>query len=151
MVHEEMSPRIQCFRDSVTALSRDLKTILSTSGDSIAALGEAIAEKVLGRPVQVDPDRILILEERLRHALTSGYRIELTMNPQDFKVLTSMAAVPELTEDAFQSIFIGTACDVERGTILESGNGILLDDDQIDFIITASALPTPHAPPASDT
>ena len=138
MAQADLLPQIRHFRDSVTALSRDMENIFSTSGTSIAALGEAIAEKILGRPVKVDPSSLLTLQQRLQHALASNYQIELKMNPEDFKVLTTMEQGLELDEDNLQTISFATCCDIERGTVLESENKIPMDGDQIDFIIETS-------------
>ena len=146
MVQEGLAPHVRVFGDCLKTLSGDLERLLSESGPSITTLAVAIAEKILGKSAQKDENdasKLKMLQQRLQQDLTAACRMELMMNPADFRVLTSLMECPKKTEKHHPVIPISTSPELERGAIREIKAQWPKSDEWIVDIIEKPATPIP--------
>jgi flagellar biosynthesis/type III secretory pathway protein FliH len=137
-LHEELVPHIHNFETSLQGLFKEIDGLLSSAGEDIAGLALAITEKILGRPLQTDASAYDSLKEQIQIDLDQAYRMELSINPDDFDMLNDLMGDSLLSESNGGERPLKKAGDVERGTIRVAEKQLLLDDRQIEKIVSSS-------------
>lgn len=121
----ELMPALAAFANASQALSDFEDQLFSRSTPALVALALEIAEKIIVKAVQADPEIVASVLERAKQAAQDAKQLRVWLNPADYQLLAELK--PELIKvdgSAGRTIEVAASADIERGGCrLESESG----------------------------
>jgi hypothetical protein len=117
IVQRELGAPIAQFRDENGLLTEHYTQITDTYSDEIANLALAIAQRVLGGPLDLKLERLEQIRRQLRSFLKAQYQLSVKMNGDDFKALSEAMACSDPQWNRSAALNILEDADTRMGEI----------------------------------
>lgn len=113
---QELLPSLVAFGHAGQSLIVFEERLVASYTPQIVRLAIEIAEKIIGRALEADPQIVASVLERAKHEVAEAKRMRIWLNPADYKVLAETC--PELIKigsETGRTIEVVTSDDVSRG------------------------------------